>query len=52
MNVKIGKVNGFENFFNMQQYNHRVNIEGFYPEKGDCNATIESTLQRIETFVN
>ena len=40
MNVKVGQENGFQEFFNMQEYNYQTTVPGFELDKGDCNATI------------
>lgn len=44
VNVKMGKKNGFENFFNIQTYNYQTNIPGFDPKTDECNATVVGEL--------
>lgn len=41
VNVKIGKKNGFKEFFNMQHYNYRSFVPGYDATREDCNASIE-----------
>lgn len=40
LNVKIGLKNGFDQFFNMNEYNYGTEVPGFDVGNGDCNATI------------
>jgi hypothetical protein len=43
--VKIGVQNGNENFFKINTWNYRSTVPGFYPEKGDCNASIQGSTE-------
>lgn len=45
MNVKIGVRHGNENFFKINSWNYRQTVPGFYPESGDCNASIEGSSE-------
>lgn len=51
VNVKYGQKNGFDQFFNMQQYNYVNHVPGFNPENGDCNATIEGDRKHSKCSV-
>lgn len=43
MSVRIGKENGFKQFFDMEEYNYQTTVPGFNLNKGDCNATIKGS---------
>lgn len=45
MNVKIGVRHGNENFFKINSWNYRSTVPRFYPEYGDCNASIEGSSE-------
>ncbi|GAB0087486.1 scavenger receptor class B member 1 [Sergentomyia squamirostris] len=46
-NVKIGLANGHENFFKINFFNHRQTVPGFYPERGDCSASIVNSTEGL-----
>ncbi|CAO1322116.1 unnamed protein product [Diamesa tonsa] len=45
VNVLIGKAHGNENFFKIQTYNERPTVPGFYPEQGDCFASLVNSTE-------
>lgn len=40
VNVKIGAKNGNDDFFKINSWNYRTTVPRFYPEKGECDASI------------
>lgn len=47
VNVQVGQTNGNEDFFKMNLYNDRPSIPGYYPERGDCNASLVGSTEGI-----
>lgn len=45
VNVLIGKAHGNENFFKIQTFNERPTVTGFYPEQGDCFASLVNSTE-------
>lgn len=43
--MQIGVRHGNENFFKINNWNHRTTVPRFYPENGDCNASIQGSSE-------
>jgi CD36 family len=43
--VKIGERHGHEGFFQINTWNYRQSVPNYYPEKGDCNASLSGTSE-------
>jgi CD36 family len=43
--VYIGKKHGPEKFFTINTWNDRQTVPGFYPEMGECNASLYGTSE-------